>query len=98
MQRVTFRKWKDTGDVIAFFPDQTDGQFIVSYEHVGQHGNAAYPLIPKTVPATPAEYAPLLAELVSIGYDDLRIVRRVARPEFVLRNPTKGTTGNEVWR
>lgn len=78
MQRVTFRKWKDSGDVIAFFPDQRDGQYIVSYEHVGQHGNASYPH-PQTVPASPDEYAPLLAELKSIGYDDLRIVRRVQR-------------------
>lgn len=77
MQRVTFRKWRTSGDVIAFFPDQKDGQFIMAYEHVGQHGNATYPHS-GTVPASPAEYAPLLAELKFIGYDDLRIVRRVS--------------------
>jgi len=78
MQRVTFRKWKSSGDVIAFFPDQTNGQFIGSYEHVGQHGDAMYPH-PQTVPAKPEEYADLLAELQRIGYDDLRIVKRVTR-------------------
>jgi hypothetical protein len=77
-QRVVFRKWRDTGDVIAFFPDQKDRQFIGAYERHGQHGNAMYPH-PQTVPATPDEYADLLAELRSIGYDDLRIVRRVSR-------------------
>ena len=73
-QRVIFRKWKGGGSVIAFFPDQKDGPYIGSYEHVGQHGNASYPH-PQTSPATPAEYADLLAELRSIGYD-LRIVSR----------------------
>ena len=78
MQRVIFRKWKDTGDVIAFFPDQKDREYIGSYEHIGQHGNATYPHR-GTVPATPDEYADLLAELKRIGYDDLRIVKRVSR-------------------
>lgn len=77
MQRVTFRKWKDTGELIAFFPDQQDREFIMAYEHHGQHGNAMYPH-PQTVAATPEEYAPLLAELKAIGYDDLRIVKRVS--------------------
>lgn len=78
MQRVIFRKWKDNGGVIAFFPDQKEAHGLIgSYEHVGQHGAAAYPNY--TTPATPAEYAPLLAELRGIGYDDLHIVRRRAR-------------------
>ena len=42
--------------------------------HVGQHGTAiAEPL---GVPASPAEYADLLAELESIGYDDIEVIRR----------------------
>lgn len=76
MQRVIFRRWRNTQDVIAFFPDQRNGQFIMSYEHIGQHGDAMYPH-PQTVAAKPDEYAPLLAELKAIGYDDLRIVKRV---------------------
>jgi hypothetical protein len=75
-QRVIFRKWRGSGDVIAFFPDQVDGPYIGSYEHIGQHGNASYPH-PQTERAKPEEYADLLAELKAIGYDDLRIVTRV---------------------
>lgn len=78
MQRVIFRKWRDSGDVIAFFPDQVDGPYIMAYEHHGQHGNATYPH-PQTEPASPSEYADLLSELESIGYNDLRVVRRVQR-------------------
>ena len=77
MQRVTFRKWKDTGDIIAFFPDQHERNgLIMAYEHHGQHGSAMYPHS-QTLPASPEEYAPLLAELKQLGYDDLRIVGRV---------------------
>ena len=74
-QRVIFRKWRGNGEVIAFFLDQPDGLYVMSYERVGQHGNASYPH-PQTEAATPAEYAPLLTELRSIGYDDLRVVKR----------------------
>ena len=77
MNRVIFRKWQDNGQIIAFFPDQVNGQFIGSYMHIGQHSDAMYPCA--TVPATPEEYAPLLKELVSIGYDDLVIRKRFIR-------------------
>ncbi len=38
---VLFRRWKNTGDVIALFPKIStgiDGRNYLSYEHVGQHG------------------------------------------------------------
>ncbi len=75
-QRVIFRKWKSNGDVIAFFLDcpETPGHCL-SYEHVGQHGKAAYPH-PQTEPATVEEYMSLLTELRSIGYNDLHVVTR----------------------
>lgn len=78
IERVIFRKWKSNGDLIAFFPDQKDGPYIASYQHVGQHGRASYPH-PQTDPATPEEYADLLAELRRIGYSELKIVTRVSR-------------------
>ena len=77
-ERVLFRKWKGRSGVIAFFPDQPDGPYLTSYEPIGQHGRASYPH-PQTEPATPEDYAPLLAELRSIGYTDLKIVTRVTR-------------------
>ena len=84
-QRVVFRKWKGSGSVIAFFLDQpeTPGHCTV-YEHIGQHGAGAYPH-PQTEPATVEEYVPLLTELRSIGYDNLRVVTRGR----IICNPSK---------
>jgi len=75
-QRVIFRKWRGSGDVIAFFLAQpeTPGH-CTCYEHIAQHGEGAYPH-PQTVAAGPSEYAALLRELAHIGYNDLRIVTR----------------------
>lgn len=74
-QRVVFRKFKDGGEIVAFFLDQPEPFGCTSYMHVGQHGGGNYPNT-FTVAATPEEYKDLLAELKSIGYDDLRIVKR----------------------
>ena len=71
---VVFRKWSD-GEIIALFPTIPDTpQFCSSYMHVGQHSGAHYSgVIQSTEPATPQEYADLLAELESIGYNlDIR--------------------------
>ena len=85
MQRVLFRKWRSNGQVIAFFLDQVYRGYVMSYEHIGQHGNASYPH-PQTEPASPEEYAELLRELVErVGYDDLRIVKR-GRVNYSLDN------------
>lgn len=77
---VIFRRYKD-GDVIALFPTlpgtndwPCDCQ---SYQHVGQHGAASVSLTLDTKPATPTEYAPLLHELASLGYN-LRVRQRFA--------------------
>lgn len=70
--KVIFRKWKDTGDVIAIFPE-CPGNFIghcMSYERVGQHGVCNAPhVINNSTLCTPEEYASLKEELESIGYD-----------------------------
>lgn len=78
--RIIFRYWPEAKDVIAFMPDsETNPGRVLSYEHIGQHGEADYGgLLPVTRPATPAEYADLLAELVSIGYDPI-ICKRLTR-------------------
>ena len=75
---VVFRKWKDNGGIIALFPDLNFANGaanfgnIMSYEHVGQHGEAHESLLrerKRFVKATPAEYADLLKELTGIGYN-----------------------------
>ena len=63
---VHFRKWED-GDIIALW--DSEGCFdIMSYMHIGQHGDAHFSLIDELQPATEKEYTPLLKELESIGY------------------------------
>lgn len=50
--------------------------------HDGQHAPADYAgVIACTRPATEEEYRDLLAELKSIGYDELRILKR-AKPRI----------------
>lgn len=69
---VVFRKYSD-GEVIALFPEipaDRWGDTCESYMHHGQHGGASCsPVIEDTKPASPRDYAPLLRELASIGYD-----------------------------
>jgi len=70
--KVLFRKWKDTGDVTAMFPEvpsNLHGSECMAYEHFGQHG-AAFPenVISHTSPATSEEYAELKVELERLGY------------------------------
>jgi hypothetical protein len=77
---VIFRKWKD-GEVIALFPtlpsDSDPWINCLSYLHVGQHGSANLDLINRTLPASQEEYQNLLDELLSIGYNDVKIYKRV---------------------
>lgn len=68
---VIFRKFKE-GDIIALFPENTgtlDPNTCDSYQHIGQHGAADVGIIYDTKLATPEEYADLLEELISIGYN-----------------------------
>ena len=65
---VVFRRYPE-GDVIALFcasgPDCNAGN-VMSYMHVGQHGEASRQLGRNLKLATAEEYAPLLRELQSI--------------------------------
>lgn len=75
--KVVFRKFKCDGDIIALFPQTLYHRYVTSYMHEGQHGNADYHhCIRMTKPATLKEYKPLLNELKSIGYGNLRIVKK----------------------
>lgn len=83
MTKVVFRKFKQGGDIIALFPEQVNRLMIGSYMHVGQHSDADYDgVIAATTPAKESEYAELLAELKTIGYDDLRVMQK-CRPKFL---------------
>lgn len=75
--KIVFRKWKEDGSIIALFPDlnYSNGYAnfgnIMSYMHVGQHGEASESLLrerSRLVSATKEESADLLAELKRIGY------------------------------
>lgn len=86
---VVFRKWKK-GDIIALLPEYSNGynnrpyfrDTVMSYEHVGQHGEASYSgVISRTKLATPDEYADLLKELGQIGYENIRVYKRRPKGE-----------------
>jgi len=79
--RVLLRKWAAgsifDGDILALFPDETADfkGHIQSYMHVGQHGAADLQhCLESSVFATAAEAEGLVLELLSIGYDDLRVI------------------------
>lgn len=67
--RVVFRKWPN-GDIIALFIDYQCGR-VMSFEHIGQHGEADYGyVVDHTVPATSEEYGALYNELTHVyGYN-----------------------------
>jgi hypothetical protein len=69
--RVIFRAERSgpfKGDVTAVFPDNPWNHHggMACYAHIGQHSGCSLGWYRTTRPATPEEYAPLLAELRSI--------------------------------
>jgi hypothetical protein len=69
---VIFRRWRDSDEIIALFPEllsDYQGRFCDAYEHVGQHGGADYfGVIATSKPVTTEEAAALAEELTRIGY------------------------------
>ena len=68
---VIFRKFNNN-EVIALFPDLLSGQhneYIMSYMHIGQHGDASKELMTELKHAKPSEFESLYLELKQIGYD-----------------------------
>ena len=64
--KVIFRKTKE-GEIIAFLPEVLSYQGnIMSYSHIGQHGEASLQYYYETEKASPNEYAELFAELTEI--------------------------------
>ena len=73
--KVIFRKNKNN-DVIAFFPEaRVNYGNIMSYMHIGQHGEASLEFYLTTRKANENEYADLFAELRGI-YDDCQLVAK----------------------
>ena len=58
---------------------------ITCYQHIGQHGEENLDYYNSLRPASPDEYADLLAELKSI-YDDVNLVVRKKIDYNILRN------------
>ena len=77
MTNVVFRKEKD-GQILAVFGEIADNFYnLVCYAHLGQHSACSLEYYRSTKPASAGEYQPLLNELQSIGYNDLRICKRL---------------------
>lgn len=81
--RIVFRKywnkWSKAWTPIAFLPDvEANPGNIMSYEHMGQHGEASMDYYWSTKPCEPELYAPLLKELESIGYRP-RVMKKIMR-------------------
>ena len=85
---VVFRRRRDTGSIVALFPETPAdcfGWFCYSYEHTGQGGAAEYGLvIGQTVPASPDAYAELASELTDRGFN-LKPVRRATAAHHARR-------------
>ena len=81
--RIVFRKywnkWSKAWTPIAFMPDvEANPGNIMSYEHVGQHGEASLMYYWSTKPCETELYAPLLKEMEGIGYRP-RIMKKITR-------------------
>lgn len=70
---VVFRRWRDSGGIIALFPEipsDINGYFCEAFEHIGQHwGTDYHGVVRATRPATDEEAAPLAEELHLHGYN-----------------------------
>lgn len=67
--KVQFVFTPEWDEVTAVFVETTDGFTATCYAHIGQHGVCTMRWVAEQQLATPEQYAPLLAELQSIGYD-----------------------------
>lgn len=70
---VVFRRWKDTGDLVAIFPELSadeQGQNCLAHDEIGQQVAADYDqFIEDTTPVTERESGRFAHELTLLGYD-----------------------------
>lgn len=77
MTTVLFRKEKE-GDIIAVFPYIQEAMACLCYTHFGQHFTADWLYLRNhTTQASEKEAQKLINELQAVGYDDLRIIKRL---------------------
>jgi hypothetical protein len=73
--KATFRKNKKDNSIECIW---YEGNSLVLYTHIGQHGDASYEYyINGTVSATPEEYKDLLEEMTKIVGYDIQIMERL---------------------
>lgn len=86
--KVIFRKFKDSGDIIALMPEMAGNMDVVTcmcYQHIGQHGTAwLLDVMEMSKPAKPEEYIPLYNELTARGYN-IRIAHKSGNREWKMR-------------
>lgn len=71
--------------VFPTLPGTMNPDTMTCYAHIGQHGSCCSQYVREAKPAKPADYADLIKELKSIGYDDLLICRRMTRKHYEQR-------------
>jgi hypothetical protein len=78
---VQFRKLK--GEIIAVFPYEIEGRnTVLSYQHIGQHGQDVWYINTFTRPALPSEYSDLKTELENIGYN-LEVIQKRSHKRYL---------------
>lgn len=70
---VIFRRWNDTGDIVAIFPEQpadAEGRYCLAYDELGQHIAADYEQVMRdTTAVSPTVCGRFAHELTLLGYD-----------------------------
>jgi hypothetical protein len=93
--KVVIRRWKDSGDLIALFPEEpadVQGNTVSSYMHVGAHGSANYEHV---ISQTKKLYwwdeatVAFIDELKSIGYNVAVYQKRTPEMRYNLYNAAK---------
>jgi hypothetical protein len=80
---VQFRRF-GSGEIIGVFPYEiynNDGN-VMSYMHVGQHGECEWDINQFTEPANEAEYHDLYKELCGLGYN-LKVIKRRSQAKYL---------------
>ncbi len=73
---------------VAFFPEEpaTHSPYFCSlYGYFDEHGGADTGYAAALKPATPEQYAPLLKELESLGYENIKPVRKFTQKHLETR-------------